>query len=65
MVADTGGGLLFEPGNPAALAAALRQMIQQPELAAECGHRARRPSTSVLHARRMAEDTMNLYKQLV
>ena len=30
MVADTGGGLLFEPGNPAALAAALRQMIQQP-----------------------------------
>ena len=35
MVADTGGGLLFEPGNPAALAAALRQMIQQPELAAE------------------------------
>ena len=40
MVADTGGGLLFEPGNAAALAAALRQLIRQPELAAACGRRA-------------------------
>ena len=65
MVADTGGGLLFEPGNPAALAAALRQMIQQPELAAECGRRAQEAVHQRDHARRMAEDTMNLYKQLV
>ncbi|MGO8691420.1 MAG: glycosyltransferase family 4 protein [Thermoguttaceae bacterium] len=65
MVADTGGGLLFEPGNPAALAAALRQMIQQPELAAECGRRAQEAVHQRYHARRMAEDTMNLYKQLV
>jgi glycosyltransferase involved in cell wall biosynthesis len=65
MVADTGGGVLFELGNPAALAAAVKQMIQQPELAAACGRRAQEAVHQRYHARRMAEDTMKLYKQLV
>ena len=30
LLADTGGGLLYAAGNPAALAAGLRQMIEQP-----------------------------------
>ena len=41
MVADTGGGLLFEPGNPAALAEALKRMILNPDFAADCGRRAK------------------------
>ncbi len=40
MVADTGGGLLFEPGDAASLAAAVKRMILDPQLAADCGRRA-------------------------
>jgi glycosyltransferase involved in cell wall biosynthesis len=65
LVADTGGGLLFEPGDPAALATALKQLIQQPELAAACGRRAQEAVHQRYHARRMAQDTMNLYNQLL
>ena len=64
MVADTGGGLP-RPGDAAALAAALKQMIDQSELAAECGRRAQEAVHHRYHARRMAEDTMNLYNQLL
>ncbi len=65
MVADTGGGLLCAPGDPAALAAGLKQMIDHPEFAAECGRRAQEAVHRRYHARRMAQDTMNLYRQLL
>ena len=48
LLADTGGGLLYAPGDPAALAAGLRQMIEQPGMAAECGRRRKRRSTPAI-----------------
>ena len=40
MTADTGGGLLCAPSDPAALAAALRRLVLDPQLAARCARRA-------------------------
>ncbi len=40
MIADTGGGVLCPPGDPAALAAALKRMALDPAFAAACGCRA-------------------------
>ena len=42
MVADTGGGLLYDPQRPEALAEALGRMLCDEAFAAECGRRARR-----------------------
>ena len=51
MIDDTGGGVLCEPNNPAALAAALKRMILDPDFAAECGRRAQQ----IVHERYNAE----------
>ena len=40
LVGDTGGGLLCQPHDPAALAAGLKRMIQDSAFAADCGRRA-------------------------
>jgi glycosyltransferase involved in cell wall biosynthesis len=65
MIAETGGGLLCEPHNPASLAAALKTMILDPALSAECGRRAQ----SVVHDRyndaAMARGTLELYRELL
>jgi glycosyltransferase involved in cell wall biosynthesis len=59
LIEDTGGGLLCEPGDPTALAAAIKRMIRDVDLASECGRRAQqvvhqRYNTEVM-ARRMIE----------
>jgi glycosyltransferase involved in cell wall biosynthesis len=65
LVRDTGGGLLYEPGEPAALAAALKRLIQDPALAAECGRRAQKAVRQRYHAELMARRTIELYRTLV
>ncbi len=65
MVQDTGGGLLHEPENPQALAAALRRLIEDRAFAAECGNRAREFVHRHHAAPLAAERTMELYRALV
>ncbi len=65
LIADTGGGLLCEPNNPPALAAALRRMIEDSELAAECGRRGQEAVHDRYHAQRMARETAALYQEIL
>jgi glycosyltransferase involved in cell wall biosynthesis len=64
MVEDTGGGLLFEPGSPSALAEALKQMIQNPVFAADCGLRAQQIVHERYNADIMARRMVELYKKV-
>lgn len=65
MIADSGGGVLFEPGNPAALAASLKQMILDPNFAAECGRRAQQVVRGRYNAEVMARRMIELYRGIV
>jgi len=64
LVRETGGGLLYTPRDPAALAAALGRMIREPELAERSGRQAH----EVIHRRhgaaQMAARTVALYRTL-
>jgi glycosyltransferase involved in cell wall biosynthesis len=62
LIADTGGGLLCEPGDPAALAAGLRRMIQDPELAAQCGRRGQEAVRQRYNAQVAARRIRELYE---
>jgi glycosyltransferase involved in cell wall biosynthesis len=64
MVEDTGGGLLFEPGKPQALAEALKQMILNPDFADKCGRRAKQIVHERYNADVMARRMIELYKKL-
>src|SRR3989304_292080 len=65
MIEDTGGGLLFEPGDPSALAEALKQMILNPDLAVDCGRRAQQIVFKRYNAETMARCTVELYKKVM
>ncbi len=65
LVEETGGGLLCKPHDPAALADALRQLIQDPQRAAECGRRGQRAVRERYHAGLMAQRTVALYERVV
>jgi glycosyltransferase involved in cell wall biosynthesis len=65
MVEDTAGGLLFEPNDPVALAAALRRMLCEPGLARECGRRGQAAVRERYHAARMAGEMLALYEAVV
>jgi glycosyltransferase involved in cell wall biosynthesis len=65
LVEDTGGGLLAKPGDPAALAGALKQLIQDPKRAAECGRRAQAAVRERYNSGRMAETVIELYGEVV
>jgi glycosyltransferase involved in cell wall biosynthesis len=64
MVRDTGGGLLCQPHDAAALAAGLKRMIQDRSFATECGRRAQQAVHERYHADRMAQATLELYGKL-
>ena len=64
MVEDTGGGLLCEPNDPAALAAGLKRMILEPDFAAECGRRAQQAVHERYNAEVMARRMIELYEGL-
>jgi glycosyltransferase involved in cell wall biosynthesis len=65
MVADTGGGVLVAPNDPASLAAGLKRMLLDAPLAAECGRRAQRAVHERYNAEVMARRMMEVYEQHV
>jgi glycosyltransferase involved in cell wall biosynthesis len=64
LIEDTGGGLLFEPENPSALAAALKRLILHPELAADLGRRGQQAVHERYNAHTMARRTLELYRRV-
>jgi glycosyltransferase involved in cell wall biosynthesis len=65
LIEDTGGGVLHEPENPQALAAALRQMILDPTVAAQQGLAAQQAIRDRYTDDVMARRTLDLYRSLV
>jgi glycosyltransferase involved in cell wall biosynthesis len=64
LVADTGGGLLHAPENPAELAAALARMILDRPFAVACGRRAQEAVRARYDSARTARETLALYRAL-
>lgn len=65
LVQQTGGGLLCEPDDPPALAAALARMVLDPAFATDCGRRAQAAIRERFHAPLMARRTIELYRDLL
>lgn len=65
MIADTGGGLLFEPHCPHDLATKLRQLILDRSTREQLGQRAQQAVHERYHHRAMATAHVDLYSQLV
>jgi glycosyltransferase involved in cell wall biosynthesis len=61
----TGGGLLFEPGSADALAAALREILENPERRRELGRRGREAVRKGYDDGTMAENTAEVYRRYV
>jgi glycosyltransferase involved in cell wall biosynthesis len=64
MVADTGGGLLHRPHDPADLAEKIAELLQDPARAAELGRAGKRAIHDRYHAAAMAQRTLELYQRL-
>ena len=65
LIEETGGGLLCEVDNTPSLAAALERIIDCPAEAGEMGLRGRQAVYERFHSRRLAEETVAVYQQLV
>lgn len=63
LIEATGGGLLVEPNNPDALAAALRQMMDQPEEGRRLGRLGHDAVHQRFDAATMASDTVKVYER--
>jgi glycosyltransferase involved in cell wall biosynthesis len=64
LIEQTGGGLLCRPGDPRDLAAGIKRMIQDPELAATCGRRGQQAVHQRYNAEVMARRTIELYREV-
>jgi glycosyltransferase involved in cell wall biosynthesis len=64
MIAETGGGLLYDPRRPEGLAEALGRMLREEAFAAECGRRAHRAVHERYTSHREARDVLALYERL-
>ena len=64
LIRDTGGGLLCEPDDPASLAAGLKRLIQDADLAAEYGRRAQQAVRQRYNMEVMARRTIELYREV-
>jgi glycosyltransferase involved in cell wall biosynthesis len=64
MLEQTGGGLLFEPNNPAELAKTLRSLILNPELTASLGSHGQAGIHRLYTAEKMAAAHQELYRRL-
>lgn len=65
IVGETQSGLLHQPGAPESLAAALRQVLLDPEMASRMGTAGREAVAQRYHASQMAQKTLELYQRLV
>jgi glycosyltransferase involved in cell wall biosynthesis len=65
MVEIAGGGLLVEPGSPAAFAAAFRRLRDDPALAADLGRRGAEGVRRHYTAARMTERVLEVYGSLI
>ncbi len=61
LIEATGGGVLVPPGNPAALAAALRALLEQPEERLRLGKQGQAAVTERFDAATMARETVRIY----
>jgi glycosyltransferase involved in cell wall biosynthesis len=64
LIADTGGGLVYEPGNLTSLTAALKRMILDAPLAGQCGRTARTAVHERYNSEVMARRMIELYEGL-
>jgi glycosyltransferase involved in cell wall biosynthesis len=64
LVEATGGGVLYEPGDPDALAAALGELLLDPERARGLGARGGEAVHERFGVEKMAEEMVHLYLQL-
>jgi len=64
MVADTGGGLLYDPQRPGALAEALGCMLRDEAFAAQCGRRAQRAVHERYTSQRESREMLAVYERL-
>jgi len=64
LIEATGGGLLFEPGDPRELAAALARLMDDPALREELGNRGRSAVLQSFTAEMMARKTWAVYQRL-
>jgi glycosyltransferase involved in cell wall biosynthesis len=64
LVDETGGGVLYAADDPAALAAAIKQLLLEPEHAAELGRRGKAAVERLFTAETMAQKTRELYEQV-
>jgi glycosyltransferase involved in cell wall biosynthesis len=65
LVEATGGGLVVEPGNPAALAAGLRRLLEDEPLRSAMGERGRAAVRDGFTAARMAAETVSVLNKYV
>ncbi|MBI4606747.1 MAG: glycosyltransferase family 4 protein [Planctomycetes bacterium] len=63
LIEATGGGLLHEPGDPDDLAARLSELLGDEALRRELGRRGREAVFARFTARRMAEETREVYRR--
>jgi glycosyltransferase involved in cell wall biosynthesis len=64
MVADTGGGLLYDPDCQGALAEALGRMLSDDRLRTACGHRGQQAVHQRYTSQREAQEMLALYQRL-
>lgn len=65
LVADTGGGLLYQAGDAAALAEALSRLIRDPPMGVALGRRAHQAVHARYNAQQMAQRFAGLYAELL
>jgi glycosyltransferase involved in cell wall biosynthesis len=64
LIADTGGGLLCRPHDPADLAEKIAELLRNPARAAELGRAGQQAVHDRYHATAMAQNTLVLYQRL-
>jgi glycosyltransferase involved in cell wall biosynthesis len=63
LIEATGGGVLVTPEDPAELARALRELLEQPERRAELARRGFEAVRQHFHAAAMAQNTLKVYEK--
>jgi glycosyltransferase involved in cell wall biosynthesis len=63
LIEATGGGILVQPADPAALARALRELLEQPQRRAELAVRGLEAIRRRFHAQVMAQNTLEVYEK--